>query len=751
MNRKALSLLIAAVVVFSIVPLGFAATVQVPNTLNNSTLGPVVHGKDTTPITPNDMITSTYHRTGLKWIPLKEYEKVTGTHFKVMNPEAFKRALQNAPFYPRIDNGISGGKLTSTPEFSTTSLPKSVVNTVYLPPIGDQGYVGSCNAWSSTYYVWTYMLNWWRNNPFPTNPHDIMNPTFTYNLINGGEDQGSFPEDAMNLISTIGAVPESDFPVYAYPPESVIQAMKEGNMTPYYQWDEYVASVWPNLTQWEEAPHNKANYLTFLAGEYSENIPGQWYIVNLTNETQWNYLKGLLAKGYVLQTAIAVWSSFSYLDHPENVVEDMETYLNWTAEYIPEYWTNESYENGTYVNWTVGDMINQAVADYKEWANYTASSEQQYEKLMSQLNVSLALFLHVLTEKYNVSLSDTIPVAYQKLYDGVQVHFINNQSWWNNATFYLGTYSLGGEQWFLNHGFDSLYVIHNFELMVHHIPIGNYIYLVANLNFYNYDTPGGHAVTIIGYNDDMKTPDGEGALVMVNSWGTNWGRDGYWYFSYDAVRGAMANLTVDGILTLPNVTLTFGQAFVYVPKAANYQPKLLSVVGIHHPIRGETFSGFVVYNESNWDILAVPKEAGLDIGVSVNGSEYSIPFMDFVANYMWVPVQWVLSINYTNATQLASYIVQLAQWLALKYNLTYEYVLGALLGYPQVHPFPNSPMAFDVSDLGSYLTSYIDKTGKTPLYVDFYVNVSDALPDSVTGYLYNFTLLYQGPMETTTR
>ncbi|WP_297475637.1 hypothetical protein, partial [Thermococcus sp.] len=82
------------------------------------------------------------------------------------------------------------------------------------PPIGNQGDVGSCNAWASTYYVWTYMVNWFRNNPHPSTNDTIMNPTFTYNLINNGSDSGSIPQDALSLISTVGAVPISDFPLY---------------------------------------------------------------------------------------------------------------------------------------------------------------------------------------------------------------------------------------------------------------------------------------------------------------------------------------------------------------------------------------------------------------------------------------------------------------------------------------------------------------------------------------------------------
>jgi uncharacterized repeat protein (TIGR02543 family) len=47
-----------------------------------------------------------------------------------------------------------------------------------------------------------------------------------------------------------------------------------------------------------------------------------------------------------------------------------------------------------------------------------------------------------------------------------------------------------------------------------------------------------HAVTLVGWNDNYpaskfkKTPPGNGAFIVKNSWGSNWGDDGYFYLSY---------------------------------------------------------------------------------------------------------------------------------------------------------------------------------------------------------------------------
>jgi len=47
---------------------------------------------------------------------------------------------------------------------------------------------------------------------------------------------------------------------------------------------------------------------------------------------------------------------------------------------------------------------------------------------------------------------------------------------------------------------------------------------------------GGHAITIVGYNDARTTSDGTGAFKLVNSWGTSWGHSGYGWMSYQAVK-----------------------------------------------------------------------------------------------------------------------------------------------------------------------------------------------------------------------
>jgi hypothetical protein len=81
---------------------------------------------------------------------------------------------------------------------------------------------------------------------------------------------------------------------------------------------------------------------------------------------------------------------------------------------------------------------------------------------------------------------------------------------------------------------------------------------------------GGHAVTIVGYDDTMTTADGPGAFKLVNSWGTGWDSlHGYFWMSYVA---------------LTDTLLCSGYAF-YVTNRVGYQPTLLGRVKITHPAR----------------------------------------------------------------------------------------------------------------------------------------------------------------------
>ena len=73
---------------------------------------------------------------------------------------------------------------------------------------------------------------------------------------------------------------------------------------------------------------------------------------------------------------------------------------------------------------------------------------------------------------------------------------------------------------------------------------GAYFNNKNGLNYYNYnsniglDKYEGHAITIVGWDDTYSknnfkiTPKGNGAWICKNSWGADWGNNGYYYISY---------------------------------------------------------------------------------------------------------------------------------------------------------------------------------------------------------------------------
>lgn len=116
------------------------------------------------------------------------------------------------------------------------------------------------------------------------------------------------------------------------------------------------------------------------------------------------------------------------------------------------------------------------------------------------------------------------------------------------------------------------------ELAVLSINPGQYSKLSSNNNLWtldNYESGGGHANTIVGYDDNFGPYTEEqktryGAFKVVNSWGNTWGpdNDGSFWISYEAMRKSF-------------------YCCMFFEDKIEYEPKLVSVIQIQHQKRDE--------------------------------------------------------------------------------------------------------------------------------------------------------------------
>ena len=86
-----------------------------------------------------------------------------------------------------------------------------------------------------------------------------------------------------------------------------------------------------------------------------------------------------------------------------------------------------------------------------------------------------------------------------------------------------------------------------------------------------------HAVAIVGWDDNyskdnfIKTPDGDGAFLVKNSWDTDWGNDGYFYVSYYDTSFACIGDSESIYTFILNDTVKFDRNYQYdIPGKTDY-------------------------------------------------------------------------------------------------------------------------------------------------------------------------------------
>ena len=99
---------------------------------------------------------------------------------------------------------------------------------------------------------------------------------------------------------------------------------------------------------------------------------------------------------------------------------------------------------------------------------------------------------------------------------------------------------------------------------------------------------GGHAMTIVGFNDDiwvdlngdgLVTANEKGALRIANSWGTGWGEAGFCWVSYQALRTPNPAYASEGLFWYNEAT--------WITARSTYQPKAIAQFTVNHPKRNQ--------------------------------------------------------------------------------------------------------------------------------------------------------------------
>lgn len=116
---------------------------------------------------------------------------------------------------PTPDSLLSEISIARAPIFKEP-LPKSVDLSVDMPIPGDQGEQNSCVGWSMGYAIKTYQekikRKWEIKSGDEIIPDRVYSPSFLYNQINGGEDEGADFLDAINILQNKGIAPLSVMP-----------------------------------------------------------------------------------------------------------------------------------------------------------------------------------------------------------------------------------------------------------------------------------------------------------------------------------------------------------------------------------------------------------------------------------------------------------------------------------------------------------------------------------------------------------
>ena len=121
----------------------------------------------------------------------------------VSSPEFYE--VESSDTNTNSINGRDGITLPSSVDFLNVNSPYYQ----YLPDIGHQYNTGSCVAFATTYYQFTFEANKYKG--ITTTPQNTYCPQFVYSIIQCGVDFGSNFESAYSVLERLGSLKYSDY------------------------------------------------------------------------------------------------------------------------------------------------------------------------------------------------------------------------------------------------------------------------------------------------------------------------------------------------------------------------------------------------------------------------------------------------------------------------------------------------------------------------------------------------------------
>ncbi len=255
-----------------------------------------------------------------------------------------------------------GDYAVSTADYSDVTVLNSIdlSTSDYFPEIGSQGGIGSCTAWASTYYQFTYEAN--KLNQIITTDNNTYSPTWTYNLINNGVDSGSSIYSAYDVLTRQGALKLVDCPYnssnYSLSWSTDTEAMIEALSTRVSHYDDLTitANSSSKITSYVDTQLREIKQYLCAGKVLTVSVSSggglsNWSVKNTTNGEKAVYRASLGNSGHAL-TIVGYDNSIRCDVNGNGTIEASEQ----GAFKVANSWGDDWY-NGGYV-WVMYDALN---------------------------------------------------------------------------------------------------------------------------------------------------------------------------------------------------------------------------------------------------------------------------------------------------------------------------------------------------------------------------------------------------------